>query len=270
MTETTHGQCVKRVLLHATIYDGRIRHLPAAIRRCKSTGSLRKLVREVMNHRSYGLDFRPGCGSGRSQHWHEMSWDRYGAYMRDLMMSGYSRADATRIARSAVVEDRCTWAVLDTPPADVSATEMDSLECYGWDERLAAKMECSVEHVRAWTAWRRRRREPAQQGRRTRRWRRLSERLRQEQMIRDRQEAIARMDAASREVADLLAPVFGRNELMRSWSCTGTSVVVSHDFAKHCPDWIDVAASVGVLVHTEGSMLRLNDSVYKITVLETA
>jgi hypothetical protein len=57
MSITIHATVLDRVLTHGRIYDGRIKHLPAALRRCKQDGyDLRKEIKEILNPWSGCMD----------------------------------------------------------------------------------------------------------------------------------------------------------------------------------------------------------------------
>lgn len=57
MSTSIHQAVVNLLMIHARVYDGRIRHIPAGIRRCKRDGvDVRSIVREVVAKKSSSMD----------------------------------------------------------------------------------------------------------------------------------------------------------------------------------------------------------------------
>lgn len=257
--------------------------------------ALRRAAREAVaasRERSGGLDFRSnGSTSGRSLYWFRGIYLRASAWERDLMRTGYARADARRIAVALAADDRCTRAVLDPPPADVTDAEAQAVQAsgdgHGWVQTRAAELTAMTgrhgatsrtitpDHVRRWVAWMARDRRPAQIGRRTARWYAIED----ARVARERTAAyhvrMARMTDAARALAARVRTALDPAEEGWGWYCaTGETIETAHSYTlDRCPDWVVRLAAVGVRVELgpqSRGRVGLSSAVERVSVLEAA
>ena len=107
--KTLHTLVIDRVMIHGRIYDGRIKHVAAAIRRCVRDGVLAKIVTEARRdfdrsqYPERNRDFRSGVGSGRSAHWLDTSFARYSIIAQAIHRDTGWTGEAVRLATRAVM-----------------------------------------------------------------------------------------------------------------------------------------------------------------------